>query len=734
MGLRIFGHAIKIPFMKTITLFAIGCLTLGFWSCGQTEEKDTPVTAEPIKFDMEYPETQKGEVVDNYFGTDVPDPYRWLENDTAADVEAWVKAQNEVTFGYLDKIPFREKINARLTELWDYPKFSAPFRRNEWYFFSKNDGLQPQAVLYKQKGLDGEPQPFIDPNTFSEDGTTSLTMFSVSGDGKYAAYGKSSGGSDWNEFFVRNIATGEDTEDHIEWVKFSGAAWHKDGFFYGRFAEPEGGGELSSSNENKQIYYHKLGTDQSEDELVYQDPAHPKRGIYVTTTEDERFLLYYFSEGATNDNALSVQDLTKPGSGIQSIVSTFDYSFDVIENFGDKLLILTNHGAPRKRIIQVDVNNPAEANWEEIVPEKEEVLTGASVVGGKIFAVYLEDASSKVYVFEKDGKPAGEVELPGLGTVGGMAGRADDEVGFYTFTSFNYPPTIFKYNVKTGESELFRKSEAKFNPEDYETEQVFFESKDGTKVPMFLTYKKGLEKNGENPTMLYGYGGFNINILPGFNPATLILLENGGIYASVNLRGGGEYGEDWHKDGMLDKKQHVFDDFIAAAEYLIANKYTSTPKLAIHGRSNGGLLVGATMCQRPELFGVAFPGVGVMDMLRYHKFTIGHAWAVEYGSSEFEDQFNNLIKYSPVHSLKEGTSYPATMVTTADHDDRVVPAHSFKFAATLQEKHAGEAPVLIRIDVMAGHGAGRPTEKIISEWADMYAFMFANMGVVPDYK
>lgn len=716
--------------MKKTILTAVSLAVLVLPGC---KEKAVSPTPDSVPFDMEYPQTRKEDVADDYFGTSVADPYRWLEVDTAPDVEEWVKAQNAVTFGYLEKIPFRDKITKRLQEIWDYPKFSAPFHRGDYYFFSKNDGLQPQSVLYKQKGLDGEPEVFIDPNQFSTDGTASLAMFSVSKNGKYAAYGKSSGGSDWNDFYVRDIASGKDTDDHIEWVKFSGAAWHGDGFYYGRFDAPSDGAALSSMNENKKIYYHKLGDPQSKDKLVYQDPAHPKRGIYVTTTEDEGYLLFFFSEGATNDNALSVKDLSKPDSPILPIVTTFDHSYDVVDNFGQELVVVTNYGAPRKRLVLIDVNNPAPENWKELIPEKEEVLSSVSSMGGKLFATYLKDASSKIYVFGRDGKAEGEVALPGLGTVAGITGRDEDTIAFYTFTSFVYPPTIFKYDISTGKSEVFRESGVKFSPADYVTEQVFYKSKDGTQVPMFLTYKKGLERNGMNPTMLYGYGGFNIDILPGFNPALLVLLENGGIFASANLRGGGEYGEEWHKGGMLLDKQKVFDDFIAAAEYLVAEKYTSPEKLAIHGRSNGGLLVGAVMCQRPELFGVAFPGVGVMDMLRYHKFTIGHAWAVEYGSSEDEQHFKNLYGYSPLHNLKDGVDYPATMVTTADHDDRVVPAHSFKFAARLQEAHGGKDPVVIRIDVMAGHGAGRPTEKIISEWADMWTFMFNNMGVTPSY-
>ena len=678
------------------------------------------------KINVSYPVTAQGEVEDNYFGTVVKDPYRWLEIDDSSAVKDWVKAENKVTFGYLEQIPFREKFRKRLEEVWNYPKFSAPSKKGENYFFYKNDGLQNQSVLYIQDGLEGEPREFLNPNGFSEDGTASLTTFEVSKDGKYAAYGVSEGGSDWNEFFVKEVKSGKKMDDHLKWIKFSGASWFEDGFYYGRFAAPKEGKELSSQNENKQIFYHKLGENQSQDQLVYEDPAHPRRGTYAATTEDERFLILYLSEGATNDHALKVKDLSTPNAEFVDIISTFDHSYNVIENEGDQLLILTNDNAPRRRLISIDVKHPARENWVEIIPESEEVLNSVSMVGGKLFANYLKDASTKIYIFSKTGEREGEVSLPGIGTASGLNGKKDENTAFYTFTSFTYPSTVFKYNVETGTSEVYRKSGVDFEPEDYTTKQVFFKSKDGTKVPMFIVHKKDLEMNGLNPTMLYGYGGFNIDILPYFSTANTVLLENGGIYAVVNLRGGGEYGEEWHKDGMLGKKQNVFDDFIGAAEYRIAEKYTSSEKLGIYGRSNGGLLVGAAMTQRPDLFKVAIPGVGVLDMLRYHKFTIGHAWAVEYGSSDHEDQFKWLYAYSPLHNIKDGVEYPATMVTTADHDDRVVPAHSFKFIAELQKKQAGDNPVLIRIETQAGHGAGKPTSKIIEEYADMWAFLFYN--------
>ena len=713
--------------LLAVILFLSGCADQATNSSNNNLETDMP--AIPVS----YPETERVNQHDDYHGTDVHDAYRWLEDDESPETKAWVESQNEVTFGYLDQIPFREKIRQRMEDLWNYPKYSAPFKRGDNYYFYKNDGLQNQSVLYTMKELDGDPVVFLDPNKFSEDGTASLTTFSVSKDGKWAAYGISEGGSDWNEYLVRNVETGEDTQDHLKWIKFSGAAWHGDGFYYGRFAEPTEGSELSSQNENKKIYFHKLGTDQSEDQLVYEEPEHPQRGIYAMTSEDERFLMMYLSEGATSDNALKVKDLSKPSSDFKSIISEFNNSFDFVDNIGSELLILTNDNAPRKRLISIDFENPGRENWKEIIPQQEEVLNSVSLVGGKLFATYLKDASSKVYSYDLEGNRLGEVQLPGIGTCGGMRGKREDKTGFYVFTSFTYPSTIYQYDIENDKSELFRASEIGFDIENYETRQVFYNSKDGTRIPMFITHKKGLELNGNNPCLLYGYGGFNINILPSFSVTTLPLLEQGGIYAVANLRGGGEYGEDWHKAGMLEKKQNVFDDFIAAAEFLIEEKYTSSEKLGIYGRSNGGLLVGAVMTQRPELFQVAIPAVGVMDMLRYHKFTIGHAWAVEYGSSDESEHFPNLYSYSPLHNLKPEVDYPATMVATADHDDRVVPAHSFKFAARLQEVHAGEDPVLIRIETKAGHGAGKPTSKIIEEYADMWAFLFYNTNSPVNY-
>lgn len=723
--------------MKFSRFFMTALLASSLAGCQPQGESTTDSTDNPTqempKIEVSYPVTAKGDVVEDYHGTEVADPYRWLEVEDSAEVKDWVVAQNKATFGYLDQIPFRGAIRNRMEELWNYPKYSAPFKRGENYFYYKNDGLQNQYVLYKMDNLDAEAKPFLDPNTFSEDGTASLTNFTVSSDGKYAAYGISEGGSDWNEFHIRNVETGEDLEDHLKWLKFSGASWHGDGFYYGRFAEPKEGKELSSQNENKQIFFHKVGTDQSEDKLIYEEPEHPRRGIYAGTTDDERFLMFYLSEGATNNTALTVRDLSQAEAPQKQIITGFDYSYSLIDNIGSEMLFLTTDGASRKRVVSIDFENPGKENWKEIVPEKEEVLNSVSLVGGKLFAVYLKDASSKVYIYDLEGNQEGEVELPGIGTVSGFRGKKDETTAFYVFTSFTYPPSIFKYDVATNKSELFRKSEVDFDVDNYETKQVFYESKDGTKVPMFITHKKGLKMDGNNPTLLYGYGGFNINILPSFSVTNLALLENNGIYAVANLRGGGEYGEDWHVGGMLHQKQNVFDDFIGAAEYLIAEKYTSSEKLGIYGRSNGGLLVGAAMTQRPDLFKVAIPGVGVLDMLRYHKFTIGHAWAVEYGSSDEAEHFPNLYGYSPLHNLKKGTAYPATMITTADHDDRVVPAHSFKFAAQLQATHEGDNPVLIRIETMAGHGAGKPTSMVIDEYADMWSFLFYNTNSPVNY-
>lgn len=696
-------------------------------SCGKDACKPQDSKFEQIK--VTYPETRKDTtVIDDYFGTKISDPYRWLENDTTVETKQWVEAENKVTFGYLDKIPFRSKIKTRLTEIWNYPKYSTPFKEGGYYFFYKNDGLQNQSVLYFHKQLSDDPKVLIDPNKLSPDGTTSLSGFSVSKDGKYAGYSLSEGGSDWQTIYVMTLADQKQTEDKIKWVKFSGISWYQDGFFYSRFPEPSGS-ELSTANSFQKVYYHKMGTKQEADLLVYEDSKNPLYGHYGGVSEDERWLIMVSTTG-TYGNTLKVKDLKKGFSAPWiTIVDDFNNETNVVDNEGDDIYLMTNIDADKYRVVKVNTANPDRKNWVTIIPEDQNVMTGISNIGGKWIASYIKDASSLIKVFDHSGKYLNDIALPTTGTVGGFGGKKSETESFYVFTSFNMPPTIYKYDTDKNTSEVFRKSEMKFNSDDYIVKQEFYESKDGTKVPMFIVHKKGIKQNGKNPTLLYGYGGFDISILPSFQVQLIAFLEKGGVYAVANLRGGGEYGQEWHKAGMLLKKQNVFDDFIAAAEFLIAKKYTCPNRLAIHGRSNGGLLIGACMTQRPELFKVALPAVGVLDMLRYHQFTIGHAWAVEYGSSDKKEDFENLIKYSPLHNVKPGTSYPATMVLTADHDDRVVPAHSFKFAATLQANHKGDNPVLIRIDTKAGHGAGKSTTMAIEEWADIWAFTMFNLGM-----
>jgi prolyl oligopeptidase len=676
-----------------------------------------------------YPVTKKVDQTDDYHGTLVSDPYRWLEIDTAAEVEAWVKAQNEVTFGYLANIPFREKIKQRYTEIYNYPKYSAPFRLGEYYFFDKNDGLQNQSVTYFQKGRESEPEVFLDPNSFSKDGTVTANISGYSNDKKYVNIRLAKAGSDWSEMTIMEVATKKQLTDTLRWLKFSGASWYKNGFFYSRYDAPEKGMELSAKNEYMKVYYHQLGDDQVNDKLVFEDKNAPLRYYFTQTTEDERFLILYISEG-TDGTEVRYRDLSKNAPTFNVLFKGFAHNYSVIDNIGGQLLVYHNQGAPNYKISLVDPTNPAA--MKDFVPEQTEKLESASTGGGKLFVSYLKDVTSKIVQYDlATGKADREIALPALGTAYGFSGDKEDKTLFYSFTSFTYPTTIFEYDLATGTSSVFRKSEVAFNMDDYETKQVFFTSKDGTRVPMFIVHKKGLQPDGTNPTLLYAYGGFNISLTPMFSTSNIILLENGGVYALANIRGGGEYGESWHKGGMLENKQNVFDDFIGAAEYLIAQGYTSPERLAISGGSNGGLLVGACMVQRPDLFKVAFPAVGVLDMLRFHLFTVGWGWVVEYGSSANPDQFPFLYAYSPLHNLKPGTAYPATMVTTADHDDRVVPAHSFKFAAALQEAHQGENPVLIRIETSAGHGAGKPTSKIIEEQADKWAFMFYNMGFTP---
>jgi prolyl oligopeptidase len=705
---------------KMVLMFIFLSVVLAFAACQKEAAKLT------------YPVTKKVDQVDDYFGTKVADPFRWLEDDNAEEVKQWVQAQNAVTFGYLDTISFRPKIKDRLTEIFDYPRYSAPFRAGECYFFTKNDGLQNQSVYYIQKGLDGTPEVFLDPNQLSPDGTVRIGIVGVSTDDRYVALSRSEAGSDWTELRVMEIATKQELPDRVQWVKFSGAAWKGDGFYYSGYDKPAPGEEFKGKNEYMKVFYHRLGDPQEKDVILYEDKAHPLRTVAAGVTEDEKFLFLTISEG-TSGNELHYKDLIRKDAKLELVVPGFANDSFPIDVLDGKVLVNTNVDAPNYRVVLVDPKNPAKETWQTVIPEKPEVLSGAAMAGGYLFCDYLKDANSKIFQHKLDGALVREIELPALGSAGGFGGKRDEKVLFYTFTSFTYPPTIYKFDPATGASEVFRKSEVKFNPADYETKQVFYASKDGTKVPMFIVHKKGLKLDGKNPTFLTAYGGFNISETPGFSAANIILLENGGVYAKPNLRGGGEYGEVWHKAGMLEKKQNVFDDFIAAAEYLIKEKYTSKDRLAIAGGSNGGLLVGAVMTQRPELFRVAFPAVGVMDMLRYHKFTIGWAWAVEYGSSDNAKDFPYLYAYSPLHNFKDGVCYPATMVTTADHDDRVVPAHSFKFAAMLQEKQACATPVVIRIETRSGHGSSN-LSKAIEDLTDQWSFMFFNIGVKPIYK
>jgi prolyl oligopeptidase len=705
---------------KMVLMFVLLSVVLAFAACQKGTAKLT------------YPVTKKVDQVDDYFGTKVADPYRWLEDDNAEEVKQWVQAQNAVTFGYLDTIPYRPKIKARLTEILNYPRYSSPFRVGEYYFFYKNDGLQNQSVCYIQKGLDGTPEVFFDPNALSPDGTVRVGILGPSTDDKYLAISRGEAGSDWSEIRVMEIAMKQELPDRILWNKFSGAAWKDDGFYYSGYDKPAPGDELKAKNEYQKVFYHKLGDPQEKDTLVWEDKEHPLRYVGAGTTEDEKWLMLGVSEG-TSGSEVYVKDLTKKDAPFTMLFKGFEYDASPLEVVDGRFLVHTNIDAPNFRVVSIDPKNPAKENWQTVIAEKPEVLSGAGTAGGYLFANYLKDANSRVFQNQLDGSLIREIELPALGSAGGFGGKRDEKTLFYTFTSFTYPPTIYKFDPATGASEVFRKSEVKFDPSAYETKQVFFASKDSTRVPMFIVHKKGLKLDGKNPTFLTAYGGFNISITPGFSAANIILLENGGVYAEANLRGGGEYGESWHKAGMLGKKQNVFDDFIAAAEYLVKEKYTSKDRMAIAGGSNGGLLVGAVMTQRPELFGVAFPAVGVMDMLRFHKFTVGWGWAVEYGSSDNAKDFPYLYAYSPLHNFKDGACYPATMVTTADHDDRVVPAHSFKFAATLQEKQACANPVLIRVETRSGHGSSN-LSKAIEDLTDQWSFMFFNMGVKPIYK
>ena len=677
---------------------------------------------------LNYPETKKVDTVTDYFGTEVKDPYRWLEDDRSEETEEWVKAQNEVTFDYLNSIPYKKELEERLSEIWNYEKISAPFEEGDYTYFYKNDGLQNQYVVYRKKGEEGETEVFLDPNKFSEDGTTSLAGLSFSKDGSKAAYAISEGGSDWRKIIIIDAENKERVEDTIQNVKFSGISWKgNEGFYYSSYEKPEGS-ELSAKTDQHRLFYHKLGTPQSEDKIIFGDTEEQKhRYVGGGVSEDDRFL-FISARNSTSGGKLFMMDLSKNNPELVTILDHENTDSYVITNEDSKLFIVTNMDAPNRKVVTVDAANPSPENWEDFIPETENVLS-PSTGGGDFFAEYMVDAVSEVKQYDYDGELVREVELPGIGSAGGFGAKKEKEELYYSFTNYVTPGTIYKYNIEEGTSEVYNKPNIKFNPDDYESKQVFYTSKDGTKVPMIITHKKGLELDGKNPTMLYGYGGFNVSLTPSFSTANAIWMEQGGVYAVPNLRGGGEYGKEWHDAGIKLKKQNVFDDFIAAAEYLIEENYTSSDYLAIRGGSNGGLLVGATMTQRPDLMKVALPAVGVMDMLRYHTFTAGAGWAYDYGTAEdSKEMFEYLYNYSPVHNIEKGTEYPATLVTTGDHDDRVVPAHSFKFAAELQEKHAGEEPVLIRIETKAGHGAGKPTKMIIEEYADIFGFTLYNMG------
>lgn len=682
---------------------------------------------------FQYPETRKGEVVDNYHGIKVADPYRWLEDDMSEETGAWVKAQNEVTFAYLESIPFRNKVKKRMTEVLDYPKMGLPFKEGEHYFYAYNTGLQNQDIIYVRDQPDGEGVVFLDPNKFSEDGTVALSAISVSNDHRYFAYGISRGGSDWNEFYVREIETGRDLEDHLQWIKFSGIGWLENGFYYTRYDKPAEGDELKAENKNAKVFYHRVGTAQEEDLLVHEDPTHPDRGFSIEVTEDEKYIFLYASE-STSGNALAFRKAGTERTGFNWLDKDFDNEYVVIGNKDRMIFVKTNLDAPRYKLIGIDLEHPGKENWVDIIPENEKnVLESATLAGGNIIVTYLQDAYNIARVYGLDGSFLHDIKLPGIGSLGGISAKMKEKTAFYSFSSFNYPSTIFKYDMETNTSSLYYAPEVDFKSRDYETRQIFFKSKDGTMVPMFIVHKKGLELSGDNPTLLYGYGGFNVTYSPSFSTIRSLWLEQGGIFALANIRGGGAYGEEWHKAGTVLQKQNVFDDFIAAAEYLIDQDYTSKSKLAIYGGSNGGLLIGAVINQRPDLFAVAVPMVGVMDMLRFHKFTIGRYWTVDYGSSDDPEEFKYLLGYSPLHNISEDLEYPAVLVTTGDHDDRVVPAHSFKYIATLQEKYHGENPVMIRINTDAGHGAGKPMSKIIEEYSDIWSFIWYNMDIAPSF-
>ena len=679
--------------------------------------------------ELRYPVTQRGIVSDTYFDTTISDPYRWLEDDYSNKTKAWVTKQNAFTNAYMRRIPYRRKIEKRLTEIWDYPSQGMPFKRGNKYYYYKNDGLQNQSVLYVQNTPNSTGDVFLDPNRFSSDGTIALGGTYFSNDNKYMGYSINIAGSDWQEFFIMDLELNEIRKDHLKWIKFSGMAWQGNGFYYIRYPRPDENDELSAANENSKVYYHKLGTPQASDELIFYDPETPKISPWVSTTDDERFLFLYRSSG-TYGNSLAFKDIKSTNSNWISIIDDYSSSIGVMDHIDGKLIVHTDRNAPFKKIVQIDPNRPGEKHWKTLIAgTKDEILSYVNLVGGKFLAHFTKDVTSVWKVYDLDGKYLYNVDLPGKGIVNGFGGKKDQYITWYTFNNSVNPSTIYQYNIKENISTVFKESEANFDRKNYTLKQQFYPSKDGTMIPIFLAHKKGLEMDGKRPTLLYGYGGFNISIKPYFSKTNIILLENDGVYAIANLRGGSEYGQDWHEAGMLLNKQTVFDDFISAAEYLTSKGITSPDYLAIKGGSNGGLLIGAVLNQRPDICKVAFPEVGVMDMLRYEKFTIGHAWAVEYGSISEEKYFNNLVQYSPLHNIQQGTHYPSVLVYTADHDDRVVPAHSFKYAAALQEGQVGNAPILIRIGQSSGHGAGKPTRKIIQEYSEKWAFMFYEMGI-----
>ena len=678
----------------------------------------------------DYPRARKSDQVDDYHGVKVADPYRWLEDLDSEETKAWVEAQNKLSFGYLAGIPARNALKDRITRLWNYEKYGVPFKEGDRYFYFRNSGLQNQSVLYTVTGLEAPPQMVLDPNTMSADGTVAVAGTQVSPDGKLLAYSLSASGSDWQDWKVRDVETGKDLSDELKWVKFSGVSWTLDakGFFYSRYDEPKGD-SLKGTNYFQKLYYHKLGTPQTDDVLVYERPDQKDWLFGGNVTEDGNYLIITVFQGTDIRNRVYYKDLKTSDAPVVKLLDNFDAAYSFIGNSGTRFWFQTDLQSPRGRVVEIDINNPAPANWKVVVPETKDALQGTTFVNNKFILNYLKDAYTQVRIHDAAGKFISEVAFPGIGSAAGFSGKANDKETFYYFTGFTTPTTIYRYDMTTGKSTIFREPKVEFNPAAYVTRQVFYQSKDGTKVPMFITHKKGLRLNGNNPTYLYGYGGFNISMTPAFSVANMVWMELGGVYAQPSLRGGGEYGEGWHQGGMKSKKQNVFDDFIAAAEWLIANKYTSTPKLAIGGGSNGGLLVGAALTQRPDLFGAALPAVGVMDMLRFQKFTIGWAWVSDYGSSDDADEFKALYAYSPLHNIKPGTSYPPTMITTADHDDRVWPGHSFKFAAALQAAQGGDAPILIRIETKAGHGAGKPTSKTIEEIADRWAFLVKTLNI-----